>query len=250
MLFAGASSRARGRSAMRSSASSGRATSGLPTTDEGALRPSRVAELGASAAVAQPHEQADEATDRLGGGAFYGDESLRSYLLKRAERAISRGEVVRARMPFWNSDSGTVSCVLACSPHVQVFARVCGFPAELAYCLELAEPRDRHQLQALFRCLPAGVQTHTTTPQFMSLLLADGFVSWPELLGPQAEALRQEWLKVAADAAQGDQTASRDDWRRLARAASGLKSSDQMRFAQDHFARMLLMLCPLSAARR
>lgn len=176
-------------------------------------------------------------------GAFYGDDSLRSFLLERVVAMAQAGRIDGSRFPLWSVDRGTPSCALVRHESPQVFTRVTGLAAALAFCLHFVEPRDAQAWRELFDALPAGADTRGVAPRLLLRWLGDEQIDWPTHLGSAADTVRRDWLRLCDEWLHGEPPLPAD-WAALASSAVALRDPAPSRVVQDGFGQMLSRLSP------
>lgn len=189
------------------------------------------------------------------GGAFYGDESLRRFLVERLLDHARAQEIPSTRFPFWAENTGTVGCAMVRHEDAEVFARVTGLPAALGGCLHFVNARTAPVLDGLFQAMPAGADLRRVPALLMWRWLSDDGSRWPALLGPQADALRLDWLRLTGaqlGVNDGDGEESHPplpaDWAALREQALALVKPGAAHSTDRHLALMLQRLIPLPGA--
>lgn len=181
------------------------------------------------------------------GGAFHNDPELRDFLLNRWYATADKGGVRTSRFPYWTDGHGTVSAALVKSNEDGMFEQVSGLPAALGIVLDFVKITQRTELEQLAEVLPAGADLRGAPLRFVRHWLSDKEWNWPELIGPDANQLRLEWLEIA-DTLLRREAVPEVKWNRLAENAIALESDDPMLTAQSHFARLIKRLSPLPAS--
>lgn len=177
------------------------------------------------------------------GGAFYGDDSLRRFLLERVVAMAQAGHIDGDRFPLWSVDRGTPSCALVRHESPQVFARVTGLSAALAYCLHFIAARSAPAWREVFDALPAGADTRGVAPRLLLRWMGDEAIDWPAHLGPAADAVRRDWLRLCDEWLQGEPPLP-TDWAALASSAIALRDPAPSRVIADNFGQMVSRLAP------
>lgn len=178
------------------------------------------------------------------GGAFYDDGELREFLLGRVSRAASEGGLSAPRFPFWSEGKGSIMGALAHSANAEIFERVTGLPAAFGYCLEMASLTTAPDVQQAADLLPAGADMRNAPALFVQRWLGDAGWNWPELLGPEADRLRLEWLALCSELLAGS-TPSKARWAAVREAAERFDGKDPYQSVQQNFASLVEALTPV-----
>ncbi|EEF23915.1 thioredoxin m(mitochondrial)-type, putative, partial [Ricinus communis] len=179
-------------------------------------------------------------------GAFYGDASLREFLLKRLYRHMEQGQVQARFAPGWHGDNGTLSCALVHHSAPEVFERVTGLPYALACALEFLVLETVDQTRPILDALAAGADTTLAPLQFVRAWLGSTEVDWPGALDSAAhDALRREWL-VACDDLLAGTTVDTSRWTSLRNTARALfaHTDDSLHQLENDLVTMLEHLSP------
>lgn len=176
-------------------------------------------------------------------GAFYGDDSLRGFLLERVVAMAEAGRIEGSRFPLWSVDRGTPSCALVRHASRQVFSRVTGLSEALGTCLHFAEIKSPAAWREIFDALPAGADTRGVAARFLLRWLSDEQVGWPDYLGAAADAVRLEWLRLCEDWLHHEPPLP-EDWATLAARTKALRDPEPESTVRDHFGSMLARLSP------
>lgn len=176
-------------------------------------------------------------------GAFYGDDTLRSFLLERVVAIAEAGRIDGSRLPLWSGDRGTPSCALVRHESPQVFTRVTGLSAALAYCLHFVALQSAPAWRELFDALPAGADTRGVAPRLLLRWMGDEEIDWPGYLGPAADTVRRDWLRLCDEWLHGEPPLPAD-WAALASSAVALRDPAPSRVIADSFGQMLSRLSP------
>lgn len=176
-------------------------------------------------------------------GAFYGDDSLRRFLLERVVALADEGRIDSSRFPMWSVDRGTPSCALVRHGERQVFSRVTGLSDAIALCLHFADVRQASAWREVLAAIPAGADTRGVAARFVLRWLGDEQVGWPDYLGAAADAVRLEWLRLCDDWLH-DEPPLPEDWAALAARTKALRDPEPESVVRDHFGSMLERLSP------
>lgn len=182
-----------------------------------------------------------------GGGAFYGDDELRQFFLNRWYDLADQGAIRVSRFPYWTDGHGTTSAALVKTAEAETFERLTGMPEGMGMVLDFVKATTSAQLEKIGAALPAGANVRGVPLRFVRLWLSDEQWVWPELIGPEANSLRVEWLK-AADTLLRNEKVSEETWTRIADLATSLESDDPLMVVQKHFAKVIKRLSPLPSA--
>jgi len=177
------------------------------------------------------------------GGAFYGDEGLRGFLRDRALALAAEGNIENPRFPAWTGDRGSVSCAIVRHQDPEVFARITGLPAVVGFCLHFVDVATPEAIKATFEAIPVGADVRGVAPRLLLRWLADDTLPWPAHLGPDAERVRLDWLRMCRDWLDGEPPLP-DEWTALASRAQALMLPDANRSVQHHFGQMMSRLSP------
>jgi thioredoxin-like negative regulator of GroEL len=101
------------------------------------------------------------------GGAFYGDASLRQFLLERLYQHMEQKQVHAHFATGWHGDSGTLSAALVHHSAPDVFERVTGLPYGLACALEFLAPESVDDARPILDAIAAGADTTLAPLRFV-----------------------------------------------------------------------------------
>ena len=131
--------------------------------------------------------------------AFYNDASLHAFLSDRLKKHALAHEIKPGFMPYWNDNQGTISAAIAHHEDPQVFERITGLPAGLAFVLENIPFTRPDEIEALFTVLTPGKDVSRVPLRWIQEVLSDRYFDWSDWLQSTAlNALRQQWLHLAA----------------------------------------------------
>lgn len=159
------------------------------------------------------------------GGAFYGDASLRQFLLERVYQHMEQKQVHAHFATGWHGDSGTVSAALAHHSAPEVFERVTGLPYGLACALEFLAPESVDDARPILDAIAAGADTTLAPLRFVRAWLGSVAVDWPGALDSAPhDALRRDWL-AACDAMLAGETVDAGRWTGLRNRARAMAAT-------------------------
>lgn len=177
------------------------------------------------------------------GGAFYGDAELREFFLNRWYDLADSGALRISRFPYWAEGHGTASAALVKTADTQTFESLTAMPEGMAMVLDFVKPTQRAQLERIGAAIDVGADVRAVPLRFMRKWLADEQWLWPELLGPESNGLRLEWLK-AIDALLRKEKVPEATWSRISDLAASVDSSSPGLVVQQHFAKAINRLSP------
>ncbi|MFT7773766.1 thioredoxin family protein [Roseateles sp.] len=175
------------------------------------------------------------------GGAFYGDEGLRRFLLDRCTALAEAGLVDNPRFPVWGGDRGSVSAALVRSDDPLVFSRVTALPAALGLCLHFANIATPDDLREVFDAIPAGADVRGIAPRLLLQWLSDDTLPWSSHLDAEADGLRLDWIALTQEWLHGEPPlpAAWDSLAGRARALGAAGMANPLRVASGHFGLLL-----------
>ena len=137
----------------------------------------------------------------LAWGAFYGDEALREFFLKRLLDLANAGKVSDQGPPgFYRDRQGSVAQMLVQHADPQVFERLTGMPYSMATVLNFVGPTRAVDIERIFSVLKAGIDLHQVPLQLIRSWVSDPQLPWAALLAtPAHEQVRLDWLALAAE---------------------------------------------------
>lgn len=136
---------------------------------------------------------------------FYNDPSLHQFLAQRLQEHAAKNEIKAGFMPFWSDNQGTLSAAMAHHEDLEVFSRLSGLPAAIGALLETVAVSTQQDIEALFSALTPGKEVGLVPLRWISRLLSDTHFPWrPSLQNPALDALRTQWLALAARQLNGD----------------------------------------------
>lgn len=192
---------------------------------------------------------ADDRTP-LSHGAFYGDDSLKQFLVERLYRHMDQGQVKGSVFPSWQDGSGSVSAALVHHPAPEVFEAVTGLPYGFAFALEFLRLEQRRDAQDIFAALAPGQEVGQVPLRLIHAWLGADTLDWTAALDAEPyDTLRQRWLALSGELLGGADIAN-ERWIELARAARALNTGgDAHHQLEDDLATMVEHLSPPSDAR-
>lgn len=202
-----------------------------------------VDEVGGNDALVDTTAPAFRAPPPLG-GAFYGDDGLRRFLLERALALAADGKIENPRFPVWGGDRGSISCALVRHRDEQVFARITGLPVSFAIALHFADVATVAALNEVFAALPAGADARRVAPGLLIAWFGDTSLDWRGLLGEEADAVRRDWLHLCNEQLDGEPPLPRA-WESLQARAQALVSPDPLCSVARHFGQLIARISPL-----
>jgi len=189
--------------------------------------------------------QADD-DRRFAFGAFYGDDSLKQFLVERLCAHMDRGEVTAHLFPAWVDGKGSVSGGLAHHGSPEVFEHVTGLPYAFACALEFLRLERRADAQALFQALAPGQDVRAAPLRLMQAWLGADALEWPAALGSAPhDALRRDWLAASGELADGAGVPAAH-WTALRERARALATPDNDAYRQleDDLAALVALMSP------
>lgn len=183
-------------------------------------------------------------------GAFYGDASLKDFLVERLCRHMDQGQVKASLFPSWLDASGSVSGAFVHHPAPEVFEAVTGLPYGFAFALEFLKLEHRADAQAIFAALAPGQDVAQAPLRLVRAWLGAESLGWATALAAEPyQALRRRWLASSAELLDGAAPAV-ESWAALAREARALHSGgDAYRQLEDDLCTLVQALSPPPAAR-
>ncbi|PWC15143.1 thioredoxin [Brenneria roseae subsp. americana] len=183
--------------------------------------------------------------DSVTWGAFYGDASLHAFLHQRLRQHAVDGDIDISFSPYWHENKGTISTVLVHSAHIEIFERITGLPASLAFLLENLSCTTAQQVDALFDALKPGKAVGGVALQWIHLWLGDKENRWSDWLTDSApDGLRQQWLRLAERQFAGEAVAE-SEWALLhQQAAAWAEKADSGQGLEQNITTLLTILSP------
>lgn len=196
--------------------------------------------------IALTAAEAPDDDKRLAFGAFYGDESLKAFLVDRLRRHMDQGEVMVARFPSWVDGKGSVSGALVHNGSPDVFEGITGMPCAFALALEFLWLEHWADAQTIFDAVAPGQDVRAAPLRLLRAWLTDDALGWTAALDSvPADALRRDWLAASASLLEGaDVPAAR--WAELRDRARALASldSDPYRQLDDDLMEIIALMSP------
>lgn len=178
-------------------------------------------------------------------GAFYGDDSLKQFLVERLCRHMDQGEVKGMLFPSWQDGSGSVSCAFVHHPAPEVFEAVTGLPYGFGAALEFLKLEQRRDAQDVFAALAPGQDVRQVPLRLVRAWLGADTLGWAATLAAEPYGdLRRRWLALCGELLDGAQVAT-ERWIELARAARALHTGgDAYHQLDDDLATLVEHLSP------
>lgn len=159
-------------------------------------------------------------------GAFYGDDSLKQFLVERLCRHMDQGDIEASLFPSWLDGKGTVSCAVVHHSSPEVFEYVTGLPAAFGSVLEFVRLSHRNEAEEVFQALSPGQDVGDVPLRLIRAWLGADVLRWEEALGSTPhDTVRRDWLALTDELLGGAQVPAQR-WTALRDRARALVTAD------------------------
>lgn len=187
---------------------------------------------------------------QLSHGAFYGDDSLKQFLVERLCQHMDQGRVEGSLFPSWQDGRGSVSGALVHHPAPDVFEAITGLPYGFGVALEFLRLEHRRDAEEIFAALTPGQDVRQVPLRLAHAWLSAETLEWTGALDAEPyDSLRQRWLALSGELLDGAAVPT-ERWIELARAARALNTGgDAYHQLEDDIATLVEHLSPPPDAR-
>lgn len=177
---------------------------------------------------------------------FYGDDALMGFLTGRLREKALAGEISHYNFPR-PEYLLTAPYVLAGQESLEVFERVTGLPSVLALWLEYLDYVTPQQIEELTDALASGKDYGMVPLRLVTHWLSEDSLAWQNLLAPDIEGLRQQWLTLTHSYL-NTQATPRQSWLTLQQQASNhYHQCQEDRAFEQNLCALISILSPPSA---